>query len=182
VQGMLVEDAAPRLGERKEAAGDPGDPLGHAHELRTQPGNARLVLVLPLHAQQVHGDHRQRVVDLVRDTGGQFSHRAIAVGLDDAADAGEAFAVIEASLDRLGVCNRLNLLLISRRRYDELIADGESVEYEKVLEAVLTRDGRDRSRAIAPLVKPEGAHEIDTTDMGIAEVTAELLRLLREHK
>jgi len=70
----------------------------------------------------------------------------------------------------------------ARRRYDELIADGEKVEYEKVLEAVLTRDGRDRSRAIAPLVKPEGAHEIDTTDMGIAEVTAELLRLVREHK
>ena len=70
----------------------------------------------------------------------------------------------------------------ARRRYDELIAEGQEVEYEKVLQAVLTRDGRDRTRAIAPLVKPEGADEIDTTDMSIPEVTAELLRRVRGRK
>ncbi len=75
MQGVLGEDAAPRLGEGEEAAGDSGDPLGHADELRTQPGDGRVVLVLALHAQQVHGDHRQGVIDLVRHAGGQRSHR-----------------------------------------------------------------------------------------------------------
>lgn len=70
----------------------------------------------------------------------------------------------------------------ARRRYDELTAEGQEVEYEDVLQAVLTRDGRDRTRAIAPLVKPEGADEIDTTDMSIPEVTAELLRRVRGRK
>ncbi|WP_432988265.1 aldehyde dehydrogenase family protein [Dactylosporangium sp. CA-233914] len=41
--------------------------------------------------------------------------------LDAAADLDKAFALINAGLDRLGVCNRLNLLLIHRSRYDELL-------------------------------------------------------------
>ena len=64
----------------------------------------------------------------------------------------------------------------ARRRHDEMAADGEEVRYEDVLQAVVTRDGRDRSRAVAPLVKPDGAIEIDTTGLDIPEVTAELRR------
>jgi glutamate-5-semialdehyde dehydrogenase len=41
--------------------------------------------------------------------------------VDDAADAGVALRLIGESLDRLGVCNRLNLLLIARSRWDELL-------------------------------------------------------------
>jgi glutamate-5-semialdehyde dehydrogenase len=41
--------------------------------------------------------------------------------LDAAAEAGLAETLIEASLDRLGVCNRLNLLLIHPSRWDELL-------------------------------------------------------------
>ena len=68
----------------------------------------------------------------------------------------------------------------ARRRHDEMTADGQPVTYEHVLEAITTRDGRDRTRAIAPLVRPEGADEIDTTDMDIPAVTAELVRRVRE--
>jgi len=64
----------------------------------------------------------------------------------------------------------------ARRRYDEMTADGERVTYEAVLDAIVTRDGRDRTRAVAPLVKPAGAIEIDTTNMRIEDVTAELAR------
>ncbi len=39
--------------------------------------------------------------------------------LDAAADWPRASGLIEASLDRLGVCNRLNLLLVHRARWDE---------------------------------------------------------------
>jgi glutamate-5-semialdehyde dehydrogenase len=41
--------------------------------------------------------------------------------LDAAADAAMAERLIEASLDRLGVCNRLNLLLVHPGRWDELM-------------------------------------------------------------
>lgn len=63
----------------------------------------------------------------------------------------------------------------ARRRYDEMKADGEKVELAQVLQAIVTRDGRDRSRAVAPLVKPEGAIEIDTSDKTIEQVIAEML-------
>jgi glutamate-5-semialdehyde dehydrogenase len=41
--------------------------------------------------------------------------------LDAAADPGLAEQLIEASLDRLGVCNRLNLLLVHPHRWDSLV-------------------------------------------------------------
>ena len=41
--------------------------------------------------------------------------------LDAAADDAMAEALIEASVDRLGVCNRLNLLLVHPARWDELL-------------------------------------------------------------
>src|SRR5579859_4463614 len=41
--------------------------------------------------------------------------------LDEAADATLAAQLIEASLDRLGVCNRLNLLLVHPARWDSLV-------------------------------------------------------------
>src|SRR5271170_2592453 len=41
--------------------------------------------------------------------------------LDEAADASMAEQIIEASLDRLGVCNRLNLLLVHPARWDALL-------------------------------------------------------------
>nr|BFE61971.1 aldehyde dehydrogenase family protein [Dactylosporangium thailandense] len=41
--------------------------------------------------------------------------------IDAAADLGKAFALITAGLDRLGVCNRLNLLLIHRSHYEDLV-------------------------------------------------------------
>jgi glutamate-5-semialdehyde dehydrogenase len=41
--------------------------------------------------------------------------------LDAAADNSKMLRLIEASLDRLGVCNRLNLLLIDEQRWDEFL-------------------------------------------------------------
>ena len=64
----------------------------------------------------------------------------------------------------------------ARRRYEEMKADGQDVDYEQVLAAIVARDGRDRTRAVAPLMKPDGAIEIDTTDKTIPQVVAELRR------
>ncbi len=63
----------------------------------------------------------------------------------------------------------------ARRRFDEMQSGGEQVDYQEVLENIRQRDGRDRSRDVAPLVKPEGAIEIDTSNNTIEQVTAKLL-------
>ncbi len=67
----------------------------------------------------------------------------------------------------------------ARRRFDEMSADGQGVTYQQVLKGITARDGRDRTRAVAPLVKPAGALEIDTTEKSIEEVTAELVRRVK---
>jgi glutamate-5-semialdehyde dehydrogenase len=41
--------------------------------------------------------------------------------LDGAADPAKASALVDASLDRLGVCNRLNLLLVHQSRWDDVV-------------------------------------------------------------
>ncbi|MET7399604.1 aldehyde dehydrogenase family protein [Dactylosporangium sp. NPDC005572] len=43
--------------------------------------------------------------------------------VDAAADRDRAFALISAGLDRLGVCNRLNLLLVHRSQWDSVVPD-----------------------------------------------------------
>jgi glutamate-5-semialdehyde dehydrogenase len=43
------------------------------------------------------------------------------VYVDQSADLGLALRLVERSLDRLGVCNRLNLLLVHRARWDEAV-------------------------------------------------------------
>ena len=60
----------------------------------------------------------------------------------------------------------------AKRRYDEYVAAGETVDYDAVLEDVRARDARDMGRADAPLRPAEDAVEIDTTAMSIDEAVA----------
>ena len=63
----------------------------------------------------------------------------------------------------------------ARRRYEQMLADDQEAQYQDVLRAVLQRDERDRSRSVSPLIKPQGAIEIDTTDKTAAQTVAEML-------
>lgn len=51
----------------------------------------------------------------------------------------------------------------ARRRYEELLAKGQDVPFEKVLQDMRERDARDSARAVAPLVAAEDAILVDTT-------------------
>lgn len=66
----------------------------------------------------------------------------------------------------------------ARRRHDELVARGVSADLPTVRADMARRDRQDMERALAPLVKPEGAVVIDTTGRGITEVVDELLRVV----
>ena len=70
----------------------------------------------------------------------------------------------------------------AKRRLADLLDAGEQASYEDVLEAILTRDRRDSTRAVDPMIKPAGAIEMDTTDTTVEQVTAELVRHVRGAK
>ena len=68
----------------------------------------------------------------------------------------------------------------ARRRLDDLAARGLGGDLETVREDVARRDRQDMERALAPLVKPQGAVVVDTTDRGVAEVVDGLLRVIEQ--
>ena len=55
----------------------------------------------------------------------------------------------------------------AQRRYDELIAKGDDVTYEGVLEALQKRDAQDAERDTSPMVQADDAVRIDTSEMTI---------------
>ena len=76
--------------------------------------------------------------------------------------------VLEASLEKR-----------ARRRYEELIAEGEDADLERVKEGLATRD---RSDAVewAPLLEPGAAVRIDTSRLTIGQVVERLLSHIRQ--
>ncbi len=66
----------------------------------------------------------------------------------------------------------------AKRRYEELKAKGQDVDYNQVLEDINTRDHNDSTREITPLRKADDAIEVDTTTMNIEEVVAHICRLM----
>lgn len=69
----------------------------------------------------------------------------------------------------------------AQRRYDELKAKGETVNYDDVLANVKERDFRDSNRAESPLYKASDAIEIDNSNLSLEE-QRELLKTLFHQK
>lgn len=63
----------------------------------------------------------------------------------------------------------------AKRRYEELIARGEKVEFESLKREIEQRDEQDRTRDFAPLVRAKDAVLVDTSDKNIREVLQEIL-------
>lgn len=62
----------------------------------------------------------------------------------------------------------------AQRRLAEHLARGESVSFEQVLEEQRARDRRDREREHAPLLRAEGAVQIDTTGRSLDSLVDEI--------
>jgi cytidylate kinase len=63
----------------------------------------------------------------------------------------------------------------ARRRHRELAARGAPMRLDAVRAEVARRDRQDSERELAPLVKPEGAHVIDSTELTLEAVIERLL-------
>ena len=68
----------------------------------------------------------------------------------------------------------------AKRRTEELLAKGQKVTYEKVLKEIQQRDYQDTHREVAPLKMCRDSIKLDTSDMTIEEVVAEMKRIVGE--
>lgn len=68
----------------------------------------------------------------------------------------------------------------AKRRYDEMVARGEKVDFETLKKEIVARDEQDATRQLAPLKKAEDAVLIDTSDMTIEEVLKTIKRKMQE--
>lgn len=67
----------------------------------------------------------------------------------------------------------------ARRRFAELVAKGESPDFESVLADCLQRDEQDSTRADSPLTHDETYTVVDTSDLTIAEVVEKIVSSVR---
>ncbi len=65
------------------------------------------------------------------------------------------------------------------RRFEELSARGESVDFEKLHAEIVARDKQDSEREFSPLVCAEDAVVVDTSNMNIDEVVSTIKRCIQ---
>lgn len=65
----------------------------------------------------------------------------------------------------------------AKRRYEELTAKGEICDLQKIKEDIEDRDYRDMHREHSPLRRAEDAVLVDSSDMTVEEVIAQILNL-----
>ena len=68
----------------------------------------------------------------------------------------------------------------AKRRYDELVAKGQQVKYEDVLDDLIKRDYQDSHREIAPLKPAEDSVTLDTGDMNFEQSLDALVSLINK--
>ncbi|MBE6980613.1 MAG: (d)CMP kinase [Ruminococcaceae bacterium] len=62
----------------------------------------------------------------------------------------------------------------AKRRYDELIAKGQKANFETILKEIKQRDYQDTHREIAPLKMARDSVKVDTSNLDIDQVVAEI--------
>ena len=67
----------------------------------------------------------------------------------------------------------------AKRRYDELSARGEVVDFDKLHAEIVARDKQDSEREFSPLVCAEDAMVVDTSDMQIDEVVLTIKKAIQ---
>ena len=70
----------------------------------------------------------------------------------------------------------------AQRRYDELAAKGEEVDYNSILAATVARDDQDSNRADSPLRYDDSYTVVDTSDLDIPAVVNAIVNGVRARK
>ncbi len=67
----------------------------------------------------------------------------------------------------------------ARRRFEELKAAGKDVEFETLVEQIVSRDASDENRLVGPLKPAPDAVKIDTTNIDAEGVVQKMLQVIR---
>lgn len=70
----------------------------------------------------------------------------------------------------------------ARRRYDEMVARGQTPQYDDVLADSVRRDAQDSTRTDSPLSWDESYTVIDTSDLSIDQVVEAIVRSVRSNR
>lgn len=68
----------------------------------------------------------------------------------------------------------------ARRRFEEDLAKGRATSYEQTFAEIKERDERDVSRADSPLTIAEDAVVIDTSELDLSEVFAQMMQIIED--
>lgn len=68
----------------------------------------------------------------------------------------------------------------AKRRTDELIAKGQKADFATILKEIELRDYQDSHREIAPLKQAKDAYFLDTSELDIAGVLAQMKKIIGE--
>ncbi len=69
-----------------------------------------------------------------------------------------------------------------RRRYEELLARGVTVDLQQTIQEVETRDAADTARSLAPLMQADDALVIDSTHLSIEDVLKEMFTIVKNRE
>ncbi|MES2676958.1 MAG: (d)CMP kinase [Pseudomonadota bacterium] len=67
----------------------------------------------------------------------------------------------------------------AQRRFKQLQQNGQSADYDLILQQLKTRDEQDKSRAVSPLKKADDAVEIETSQMNVVQVFEAILGYIK---
>lgn len=70
----------------------------------------------------------------------------------------------------------------AKRRYEELMAKGESCDYETIKADIEERDHRDMHRETSPLKQAEDAILVDSSDLSIHQVIEKIIEICQEKR
>lgn len=68
----------------------------------------------------------------------------------------------------------------AKRRYDEILSNGGTPDFEKIKADIIKRDEQDMNRKIAPLRQAEDAVYLDTSSLSIPEVVKQIVEWEKE--
>ncbi len=68
------------------------------------------------------------------------------------------------------------------RRYNEMLQKGASVDFESIYHQTIERDNLDKTRPVAPLMVPEGAVMLDSTNLTPEQVASQIAQIVLENQ
>ena len=127
-------------------------------EIRTQDISQKASLV------SAHAIVRDMLLDMQRDVAKQYNV------IMDGRDIG---SVVLPKAD-VKIFLTASAEVRARRRTDELLAKGQKANYEQILKEIRQRDYQDTHREVAPLKMCRDSVKLDTSDLSIEQVIAEM--------